>query len=136
MIKPIITDPIFLARKSAPSAISDLSTANDLKDTIIAHKDRCVGMAANMIGISKRIIIFEDNGKYTLMFNPEIIDCSDEYSTMESCLSLSGQRSTSRWKNIKVKYQNESFQTKIKSYTGWTAQIIQHEIDQMNGVLI
>ena len=115
MIKPIITDPIFLARKSAPSAISDLSTANDLKDTIIAHKDRCVGMAANMIGISKRIIIFEDNGKYTLMFNPEIIDCSDEYSTMESCLSLSGQRSTSRWKNIKVKYQNESFQTKINS---------------------
>jgi peptide deformylase len=136
MIKPIVTDPIFLARKSSEADISDISHAQDLLDTIQENKDRCVGMAGNMIGVAKRIIVFDDSGKYTVMFNPEIIKCSDKYTTVESCLSLTGQRNTDRWRTIKVKYQNEAFQMRIKTYSGWTAQIIQHEIDHLNGVLI
>ena len=136
MIKPIVTDPVFLARKALNADQSDIQAANDLLDTLIENKDRCVGMAGNMIGVCKRIIAFEDNGKYTVMFNPEIIKCSGKYDTVESCLSLTGQHSTSRYKSIKVRYQNEMFQTRVKTYTDWTAQIIQHEIDHLNGVLI
>ena len=136
MIKPITKDPIFLAQKSAPATILDLPVAQDLKDTLKAHREGCVGMAANMIGVNKRIIIFDDHGSATVMFNPELVKCSGAYETEEGCLSLSGVRKTRRWRQIKVQYQNERFETRLKTYTGFTAQIIQHEIDHCNGVLI
>ena len=136
MVKPITKDPIFLAQKSAPATILDLPVAQDLKDTLEAHREGCVGMAANMIGVNKRIIVFDDHGSATVMFNPEIIKCSGAYEAEEGCLSLSGVRKTRRWRQIKVRYQNERFETRLKTYTGFTAQIIQHEIDHCNGVLI
>ena len=136
MVKPIMKDPIFLAQKSSPATIEDLPVAQDLLDTLEAHKDGCVGMAANMIGVSKRIIAFDCDGKYMVMFNPEIIKASDSYITDEGCLSLEGIRQTKRYRSIKVQYQNESFQIRRKTFTGWTAQIIQHEIDHCNGILI
>ena len=136
MIKPIIKDPIFLAHKSAPATVLDLPVAQDLRDTLAAHRDGCVGMAANMIGVARRIIIFDDNGSATVMFNPEIVKCSGPYEAEEGCLSLSGTRKTRRWRSIKVQYQNERFEMRLKTYTGFTAQIIQHEIDHCNGVLI
>ena len=136
MIKPITKDPIFLAQKSVPATILDLPVAQDLKDTLEAHREGCVGMAANMIGVCKRIIIFDDHGSATVMFNPELVKCSGAYETEEGCLSLSGVRKTRRWRQIKVQYQNERFETRLKTYTGFTAQIIQHEIDHCNGVLI
>ena len=136
MIKPITKDPIFLAQKSVPATILDLPVAQDLKDTLEAHREGCVGMAANMIGVSKRIIVFDDHGSATVMFNPEIVKCSGAYEAEEGCLSLSGVRKTRRWRQIKVRYQNERFETRLKTYTGFTAQIIQHEIDHCNGVLI
>ena len=136
MIRPIIRDPIFLSQKSAPAAPDDLSVAQDLRDTLNAHRDGCVGMAANMIGVLKRVIIFDDSGKPAVMFNPEIVKKSQPYQTEEGCLSLEGRRSVKRWKSIKVQYQTEDFQVRYKTYTGWTAQIIQHEIDHCNGVLI
>ena len=136
MIKPITKDPIFLAQKSVPATILDLPVAQDLKDTLEAHREGCVGMAANMIGVNKRIIIFDDHGSATVMFNPELVKCSGAYETEEGCLSLSGGRKTRRWRQIKVRYQNERFETRLKTYTGFTAQIIQHEIDHCNGVLI
>ena len=136
MIKPIMKDPIFLSQKSAPAAVPDLPVAQDLRDTLAAHRDSCVGMAANMIGVAKRIIIFDDNGSATVMFNPEIVKCSGPYEAEEGCLSLPGTRKARRWRSIKVQYQNERFETRLKTYTGFTAQIIQHEIDHCNGVLI
>lgn len=136
MIQPIMKDPIFLAQKSAPATVEDLSIAQDLLDTLADHKDGCVGMAANMIGVLKRIIVFDNEGTYTVMFNPEIIKYADRYETEEGCLSLSGVRPTKRWRSIKVKYQNMEFQTRLKTFTGWTAQIIQHEIDHCDGILI
>lgn len=136
MIKPIIKDPIFLAQKSEPATVLDLSVAQDLRDTLAAHRDGCVGMAANMIGVARRVIIFDDNGSPTIMFNPEIIKCSGAYEAEEGCLSLTGTRKARRFRSIKVRYQNERFETRLKTYTGFTAQIIQHEIDHCNGVLI
>ena len=136
MIKPIMKDPIFLAQKSATATMLDLPVAQDLRDTLEAHRDGCVGMAANMIGVAKRIIIFDDNGSATVMFNPEIVKCSGAYETEEGCLSLTGTRKAKRYRTIKVQYQNEQFQPRLKTYTGFTAQIIQHEIDHLDGVLI
>ena len=136
MIQPIMKDPIFLAQKSAPATKEDLQVAQDLLDTLAAHKDGCVGMAANMIGVSKRIIAFDNEGKYMVMFNPEIVKRSEPYEAEEGCLSLPGTRKAKRYRSIKVQYQNEQFQTRIKTFTDWTAQIIQHEIDHCNGVLI
>ena len=136
MIQPIMKDPIFLAQKSAPAAKEDLPVARDLLDTLIAHRDGCVGMAANMIGVLKRIIAFDNEGTYMVMFNPEIVKCAEPYEAEEGCLSLTGVRKTRRYRSIKVRYQNEAFQVRIKTFTGWTAQIIQHEIDHCNGVLI
>ena len=105
-------------------------------ETLRHHKDGCVGMAANMIGICKRIIAFEGEDGYQVMFNPVIIKQSEPYETQEGCLSLSGTRRTTRWRSIKVRWQNERFQERIKTFTGWTAQIIQHEIDHCNGIII
>ena len=137
MIKEIIHDPILLGVKSEPATKDDLPIAQDLLDTLIAHKESCVGMAANMIGINKRIIAFDNEGTYMTMFNPEIIKVSVPYETEEGCLSLlGGPRPCRRYKTIKVKWKNAQFQTRIKTFTGWTAQIIQHEIDHCNGILI
>ncbi len=137
MVKELVHDPIFLARKSTPAGKEDLQTAQDLLDTLAFHKDSCVGMAANMIGVTKRIIIFDDNGTPTVMLNPQILRQSEEYETEEGCLSLlGGPRKTKRFHKIKVQYQTPGLQTRIKTYTGWTAQIIQHEIDHCNGILI
>lgn len=136
MVRPIVKDPIFLGRKSNVATEEDLQVAQDLLDTLTAHKDGCVGMAANMIGIAKRIIVFDNEGKYIVMFNPEIVKKAGCYEAEEGCLSLPGVRKTKRWRSIKVQYQNDQFQTRLKTFTGWTAQIIQHEIDHCNGVLI
>lgn len=137
MIKDVIHDPVVLAIKSEDATKQDLQVAEDLLDTLIANKDGCVGMAANMIGVHKRIICFEDTDKYTTMFNPKIIKKSEPYETEEGCLSLLGYpRKCKRFKTIKVQWQTSEFQTRIKTFTGWTAQIIQHEIDHCNGILI
>ena len=130
-------DPIFLGVRSETAAREDLPVAQDLLDTLISHKDECVGMAANMIGVSKRIIVFDNNGTYMTMFNPEIIKRDGAYETEEGCLSLlGGPRKCKRYKSIKVRWQTEDFQTRIKSFTGWPAQIIQHEVDHCDGILI
>lgn len=137
MVKDVIHDPILLGGKSVPATKEDVQVARDLLDTLIANKAHCVGMAANMIGIKKRIIVFDDEGTYQTMFNPEIIKMADPYDARESCLSLlGGPRPCKRYRSIKVRWQNEQFQTRIKTFTGWTAQIIQHEIDHCNGILI
>ncbi len=136
MIKEIVRDPIFLQIKSESASEADLQTVRDLLDTLCAHKDGCVGMAANMIGVSKRIIAFDDNGVYTVMLNPEIVKFSGAYAAEEGCLSLSGTRKTKRFRSIKVSYLNEKMLPRVKTYTGFTAQIIQHEIDHCNGILI
>jgi len=136
MIQPIMKDPIFLGGKSEPATGDDLQVAQDLLDTLAAHREGCVGMAANMIGVRKRIIVFDNEGTDMVMFNPEILKAEDAYDTEEGCLSLPGVRKTRRYGKIKVQYQNAAFQTRIKTFTGWTAQIIQHEIDHCNGILI
>ena len=141
MVKELVHDPIFLAGKSEIATKEDLQIAQDLLDTLVAHKDSCVGMAANMIGVHKRIIGFLDESgqtsTYTVMLNPEIIKKDGAYNTEEGCLSLlGGPRPCKRYKSIKVKYQTLDLQTHIKTYTGWTAQIIQHEVDHCEGILI
>ncbi len=136
MVQPIMKDETFLAIPSEPATKEDLQVAQDLLDTLTAHAEGCVGMAANMIGVSKRIIAFDNEGTYMVMFNPEIVKASDRYEAEEGCLSLVGRRTTKRYKSIKVKYQNADFQTRFKTYTGWTAQIIQHEIDHLSGIII
>ena len=129
MVCEICRDEAFLAQKAEPAAAEDLGTARDLLDTLIAHKDGCVGMAANMIGVNKRIIAFDNEGEYMVMLNPMI-------EAEEGCLSLTGTRKVRRFKSIKVQWQNEKLQTRLKTFTGWTAEIIQHEIDHCEGVLI
>ena len=137
MIKEVVHDPIFLAGKSDEATKEDIQVAQDLLDTLIANREACVGMAANMIGVRKRIIVFDNKGTYMTMFNPEIIKKSEPYNTEEGCLSFLGSpRPCKRYKTIKVQWQTAEFQTRIKNFTGWTAQIIQHEIDHCNGILI
>jgi len=136
MVREIMRDEAFLAQQAEPTDANDLDVARDLLETLQANSDRCVGMAANMIGVNKRIIAFDNDGEYMVMFNPQIIKRSQPYEAEESCLSLEGARKTRRWKSIKVQYQNEKFQTRFKTYTGWTAQIIQHEVDHCDGIII
>ena len=136
MIREIMRDETFLAQKAEPATPEDLPVAQDLLDTLEANKERCVGMATNMIGVNKRIIVFDNEGTYMLMFNPEIIKCSGPYQAEEGCLSLEGTRPAKRWQSIKVRYQNEKFQERFKTFTGWTAQIIQHEVDHCEGIII
>ena len=136
MIRPIMHDESFLAQASADAVRTDVSVARDLVDTLRANKNNCVGMAANMIGVLKRIIVFEENGKYVVMMNPVITDKMGEYTAQEGCLSLAGIRTATRYQKIEVTYQDTMFRTKKVSYEGWTAQIIQHEIDHCNGILI
>ena len=136
MIREICRDETFLAQKAAPATADDLATAQNLLDTLAAHKDGCVGMAANMIGVCKRIIAFDNEGTYMVMFNPVIVRQSGPYEAEEGCLSLAGVRKTKRFRTVKVQWQNEKFQTRLKTFTGWTAEIIQHEIDHCEGILI
>ena len=136
MIKELMHDPIFLSVRSEEATAEDISIADDLLETLVSHKEACVGMAANMIGVNKRIIAFLDGDKYSVMLNPEIIKCSESYETEEGCLSLEGIRPATRYRKITVRYQNAAFQSKQRTFRDWTAQIIQHEIDHCNGVLI
>ena len=136
MVRDICKDEGFLAQKAQPATLDDLDTARDLLDTLIAHKAGCVGMAANMIGINKRIIAFDNEGDYMVMLNPVIVKQSGPYEAEEGCLSLTGTRKTKRFQTIKVQWQNEKLQTRLKTFTGWTAEIIQHEIDHCEGIII
>ena len=136
MIRDICKDQAFLAQKAEPAAPEDLPVAADLLETLEFHRGGCVGMAANMIGVCKRIIAFDNEGAYMVMFNPVIIRQSGPYETQEGCLSLTGVRKTKRFQTVKVQWQNEKFQTRLKTFTGWTAEIIQHEIDHCEGILI
>lgn len=136
MVREICRDEAFLSQRAEPATKDDLGTAQDLLDTLLAHKDGCVGMAANMIGVNKRIIAFDNDGAYLVMLNPVIIRQSEPYEAEEGCLSLSGTRKTKRFRSIKVQWQNEMLQTRLKTFTGWTAEIIQHEIDHCEGILI
>ena len=136
MVREIMKDPIFLAQKSQKATAEDLAVAQDLLETLIAHADGCVGMAANMIGVNKCIIAFNDEGSYTVMLNPVIKKFSGAYETEEGCLSLPGVRPCRRYKTIKVEYETLKLEKRIKTYSGYTAQIIQHEIDHTNGILI
>lgn len=136
MIRDICKDETFLAQKAEPATAEDQSVAADLLETLEHHKEGCVGMAANMIGVNKRIIAFDNEGTYMVMFNPEIVKKSGPYDAVEGCLSLTGTRPAKRWSSIKVRWQNEKFQERLKTFTGWTAQIIQHEIDHCEGIII
>lgn len=136
MVREIMKDEVFLAEASEKATAEDTEIARDLLETLEAHKAGCVGMAANMIGVRKRIIAFDNEGSYMVMFNPEIVKKSGAYEAEEGCLSLAGTRKTRRWQSIKVQYQNEKMQIRFKTFTGWTAQIIQHEIDHCNGIII
>ena len=136
MICEICKEESFLSQRAEIATPADWTTAQDLLDTLRFHKDSCVGRAANMIGVNKRIIVFGNDGDYVLMFNPVIVKKSSPYEVVEGCLSLTGTRSVKRYKSIKVQWQNEDFQTRLKTFTGWTAEIIQHEIDHCEGILI
>ena len=136
MIREICKDETFLSQKAEPATPEDLQTAADLLETLAHHKEGCVGMAANMIGVNKRIIAFDNEGSYMVMFNPEILKKAGPFQAQECCLSLSGLRPVKRWKTIKVRWQNEKFQERVKTFTGWTAQIIQHEMDHCEGIII
>ncbi len=136
MVKEIVHDVLFLNQLSEEAGPQDASTGRDLLDTLAANADACVGMAANMIGVKKRIIVFDAGDGPVLMYNPVIVKTSGEYDAEEGCLSLSGVRPTKRWKKIKVEYLDESFRPRCKTFTDWAAQIIQHEVDHCNGVLI
>lgn len=136
MVREIKKDEVFLAEASEKATAEDTEIARDLLETLEAHKAGCVGMAANMIGVRKRIIAFDNEGSYMVMFNPEIVKKSGAYEAEKGCLSLTGTRKTRRWQSIKVQYQNEKMQIRLKTFTGWTAQIIQHEIDHCNGIII
>ncbi|MBR2423182.1 MAG: peptide deformylase [Oscillospiraceae bacterium] len=137
MVRELVHDPILLAQPSVPAVKEDWGIAQDLLETLIFHEKGCVGMAANMIGVHKRIIAFNDNGEYKIMLNPKIVKASGEYETKEGCLSLLGDpRPTKRFQKIKVEYQTMDMKVRLKTYEGFTAQIIQHEIDHCNGILI
>ena len=136
MVREIIRDPLILSRKSEPAAGSDSLVARDLLDTLEAHKDRCVGMAANMIGVHKRIIAVRDGAVHFVMYNPTITKKNGAFETEEGCLSLEGIRRTTRYKEIEVEYQDQLLRKRRGTYKGWTAQIIQHEVDHCNGILI
>ena len=136
MIRDICKDETFLAQKAEPATPDDLPVAADLLETLEYHKSGCVGMAANMIGVNKRIIAFDNEGTYMVMFNPELVKKSGPYDAEEGCLSLTGTRPAKRWQSIKVRWQNEQFQVRLKTFTGWTAQIIQYELDHCEGILI
>lgn len=136
MIRPIMKNEFFLRQPSVPATEADLPVAQDLLETLAAHRHECVGMAANMIGVLKRVIAFDDAGTLTAMLNPEIVSHAGAYETDEGCLSLVGTRPTTRYRTVKVRFQDLGLKERVKSYSGFTAQIVQHEIDHCDGVLI
>ena len=136
MVRPLMTDTVFLAQKAQPADAGDVAVADDLLDTLKAHEDGCVGMAANMIGVNKAIIVFDNDGTPLEMFNPVILYRKGLYLAEEGCLSLQGKHKTKRHRTIKVQWQDSTMQTHVKNFTGWTAQIIQHEVDHCNGILV
>ena len=136
MVKPIVRDTFFLSRKSAPATQADLQVGQDLKDTLKANRERCVGMAVNMIGVAKRIIIVSMGPADVVMYNPVILTKSGRFEAEEGCLSLQGVRKTARFKAIEVEYFDELWKKRRQKYSGWIAQIIQHEVDHLDGILI
>ena len=137
MVRELMHDPLFLARRARQATREDLEIGRDLLDTLLAHREGCVGMAGNMIGEAVAVIAFFDGDKPMVMYNPEILKAEGEYDTEEGCLSLlGGPRKTKRYRKIKVRWDTDTFQKRIKTFTGWTAQIIQHETDHCNGILI
>lgn len=136
MVREIMHDPLFLSQRSTPATKEDLKTLTDLVDTLMYHRKECAGMAANMIGVRKRIIVFDNAGMIMAMMNPEIMEKSGEYEAEEGCLSLMGTRKTKRFDKITVRFENALGQKQVQKFSGWTAQIIQHEIDHCNGILI
>lgn len=136
MIKPIMRDPQFLRQKALPATASDIAVITDLTDTLTANTERCVGMAANMIGVNKRIIIVQMGVLPVIMVNPTIIRKSNPYQTKEGCLSLDGERPTKRFEAIEVTYQDQHFKSQRQAFSGWIAQIIQHEVDHCDGIII
>lgn len=136
MIRPIVHDPLFLARPSVPATEADLPIANDLIDTLRANLDRCVGMAANMIGEQKRIITMARGPMVVVMLNPKILSKSGEYETEEGCLSLEGVRKTTRYRSIRLSWQDMQMKEHIGTLDGFQAQIVQHELDHCDGILI
>ena len=136
MVREIMKDEAFLAEASEKATAEDADIARDLLETLEAHKAGCVGMAANMIGVRRPSVASRNEVSYMVMFTPQSVKKSGAYETEEGCLSLTGTRKTRRWQSIKVQYQNEKMQIRLKTFTGWTAQIIQHEIDHCNGIII
>ena len=137
MVRELMHDPLFLGRKSRTATKEDLPIGQDLLETLLAHRATCVGMAGNMIGETVAVIAFFDGDKPMVMYNPEILKAEGEHQTEEGCLSLlGGPRKCTRYQKIKVRWENEQFQKRVKTFTGWTAQIIQHEVDHCNGILI
>ena len=137
MVRELMHDPLFLGRKSRTATKEDLPIGQDLLETLLAHRESCVGMAGNMIGETVAVIAFFDGDKPMVMYNPEILKAEGEYQTEEGCLSLlGGPRKCTRYQKIKVRWDNEQFQKRVKTFSGWTAQIIQHEVDHCNGILI
>ena len=137
MVRELMHDPLFLGRKSRAATKEDLPIGQDLLETLLAHRATCVGMAGNMIGQTVAVIAFFDGDKPMVMYNPEILKAEGEYQTEEGCLSLlGGPRKCTRYQKIKVRWDNEQFQKRVRTFTGWTAQIIQHEVDHCNGILI
>ena len=136
MIRPIVRDVFFLRQKSEPAAQGDLALDKDLRDTLEANRERCVGMAANMIGVKKRVIIVGLGFADTVMYNPVLLSKDTPYEAEEGCLSLEGTRKTTRYQNIEVEYRNAAWKKRREKYSGWTAQIIQHELDHLDGIII
>ena len=137
MVRELMHDPLFLGRKSRAATKEDLPIGQDLLETLLAHRATCVGMAGNMIGQTVAVIAFFDGDKPVVMYNPEILKAEGAYQTEEGCLSLlGGPRKCTRYQKIKVRWDNEQFQKRVRTFTGWTAQIIQHEVDHCNGILI
>ena len=136
MIRPIVKDVFFLGQKSGAATKQDLSVGQDLMDTLRANQDHCVGMAANMIGVKKRIIIVNMGIMNVVMYNPVIVKKDTPYETEEGCLSLTGVRKTTRYQNIEVEYYDSSWKKHRQAFSGWTAQIIQHECDHLAGIII
>lgn len=136
MVRPLMTDTVFLAQKALPADANDIAVADDLLDTLKAHEDGCVGMAANMIGVNKRIIAVNTGFLFLVMLNPTITKGGEIYETEEGCLSIPGIRKARRFRTITVRYQDRTMTWRTETFTGYTAQIIQHEIDHCNGVLV
>ena len=136
MVRPIVKDVLSLMRKSEAAARQDLSVGQDLRDTLRANRDRCVGMAANMIGVPKRVIIVSLGILDLVMYNPVLLRRDTPYETEEGCLSLEGVRKTTRWQNIEVEYLDDGWKKHRQTFSGWTAQIVQHEMDHLDGILI